>query len=327
MLNYTRVTDMVRRSDELQVLRNAIDNVEQGIVLIDEALVVQFVNKKAREYWSLTPELCESKPTVVDYITHVRGAGLYGVPDDALADYVIKRVTMIKVGDQTPFDIPVKGGRTIRAQCTALAGGGRMLTYTEVTDLIDRAEQQELLATTDVLTGLYNRRQFLRLAEAEWDRFLRYQHHFSLLYFDIDNFKAINDRLGHDAGDRAIIRVTEVCNREKRASDIVARMGGDEFVVLLPETDQGAARLFAERLRNAVSSLPLDVDGISIDLTVSIGVAHAESSLAGVKELLKRADARLYRAKKDGRNCIAWGEGAATAGGTPDKLTSASTMA
>jgi PAS domain-containing protein len=137
MLNYTRVTDMVRRSDELQVLRNAIDNVEEGIVLIDETLVVQFVNKKARDYWGLTPELCQSKPTVVDYITHVRRTGLYGVPDDALADYVIKRVTMIKVGDQTPFDIPVKGGRTIRAQCTALAGGGRMLTYTEVTDLID----------------------------------------------------------------------------------------------------------------------------------------------------------------------------------------------
>ena len=154
MLSYTRVTDIVRRSDELQVLRNAIDNVEEGIVLIDEALVVQFVNKKAREYWGMSPGLCQSKPTVVDYINHVRRAGLYCVPNGSLDDYVIKRVTMIKVGDQTPFDIPVKGGRTIRAQCTAFADGGRMLTYTDVTDLVDRAEQQELLATTDVLTGL-----------------------------------------------------------------------------------------------------------------------------------------------------------------------------
>ena len=187
MLSYTRVTDMVLRSDELQVLRNAVDNVGEGIVLIDETLVVQFVNKKAREYWGMTPELCQSKPTVVDYINHVRTAGLYGVPNEALDDYVIKRVTMIKVGDQTPFDIPVKGGRTIRAQCTGLADGGRMLTYTDVTDLVDRAEQQELLATTDVLTGLYNRRQFMRLADAEWDRFQRYRHHFSILYFDIDS--------------------------------------------------------------------------------------------------------------------------------------------
>jgi diguanylate cyclase (GGDEF)-like protein len=195
-----------------------------------------------------------------------------------------------------------------------------MLTYTEVTDLVDRAEQQELLATTDVLTGLYNRRQFLRVAEAEWDRFVRYQRQFSLLYFDIDNFKAINDRLGHDAGDRAIMRIAEVCNRERRASDIVARMGGDEFVVLLPETDQGAALLFAERLRDAVGSTPLDADGISIDLTISIGVAHAELGLGGMKELLKLADAQLYRAKKDGRNCIASGKDLAAAEQPPTSV-------
>jgi len=313
MLSYTRVTDMVRRSDELQVLRNAIDNVEEGIVLIDEALVVQFVNKKARDYWGLTPELCQSKPTVVDYINHVRTAGLYGVPNDALDDYVIKRVTMIKVGDQRPFDIPVKGGRTIRAKCTGFAGGGRMLTYTDVTDLVDRAEQQELLATTDVLTGLCNRRQFMRLAEAEWDRFQRYRNHFSILYFDIDSFKAINDRLGHEVGDQAIVRIAEVCKREKRTSDIVARIGGDEFVVLLPETDSAAALMAAERLRKAVHSVPLDVDGISIDLTVSIGVAHAELGLADMKELMKLADERLYQAKKNGKNCIAAGVDPATA--------------
>jgi diguanylate cyclase (GGDEF)-like protein len=305
MLSYTLITDIVRRSDELQVLRDAIENIEQGIVLIDEALVVRFANKKAREYWGLTLEQCHSRMSLVDYITHVKQAGLYSVPEDAIEDYVIKRVTMIKSGDQTPFDIPVTGGRTIRAQCTALAEGGRMLSYTEVSDLVDRAEQQEKLATTDVLTGLYNRRQFMRIAEAEWDRFKRYQRNFSLIYFDIDNFKAINDRLGHDAGDRAIMRVAEVCSRQKRGSDILARMGGDEFVVLMPETGQETAHAFAERLRCAVSSEPLDVDGIAIDLTVSIGVAVTDAGLDGIKALLKIADARLYLAKKEGRNCIA----------------------
>lgn len=305
MLSYTPVTDIVRRTDELQVLRDAIDSVEQGIVLLNDELVVQFANKKARSFWRLTPEQCEGRLTLVDYIAHVRAAGLYGVPSDALDDYVIKRVTMIKSGDPTPFDIPVVDGRTIRAQCTALSGGGRMLTYTDVTDLIDRAAQQERLATTDVLTGLCNRRQFLKFAEAEWDRFVRYQRPFSVLYVDIDNFKAINDRFGHDAGDRALTEVARVCNREKRAPDVVARIGGDEIVVLLPETDEVPANHLAERLRKGINDAALDVDGMPVALTVSIGVASAAPCMSCLEELLKLADRRLYRAKSRGRNCIA----------------------
>jgi diguanylate cyclase (GGDEF)-like protein len=310
MLSYTRVTDIVRHADELEVLRNAIDNVEQGVVLISEALLIQFVNKKAQSYWGLTPEQFNNKLTIADYIAHVRKAGLYGVPNDALDDYVVKRVTMIKTGDQTPIDIPVQDGRTIRAQCTSLIGGGRMLTYTDVTDLVQRAEQQELLATTDVLTGLHNRRHFLVLASAEWDRFRRYGSAFSILFLDIDNFKAINDRLGHEAGDRAIMRVAAVCNRARRASDIVARMGGDEFVLLLPETKEAAAIAFAERLHSAIGCERLDVDGVCINVTVSIGIAHTVNGVPDVTQLLKVADARLYRAKAAGRNRIVWDDGA-----------------
>ena len=149
----------------------------------------------------------------------------------------------------------------------------------------------------------------MRLADAEWDRFQRYRHQFSILYFDIDSFKLINDRLGHEAGDQAIVRIAQVCNREKRTSDIVGRIGGDEFVVLLPETDSAAALAAAERLRNAVNAAPLDVGGISIDLTVSIGVAHADLGVGSMKALMKLADERLYQAKKNGRNCIAAGAG------------------
>ncbi len=304
MLSYTRVTDIIRHCDELEVLRNAVDNLEQGIVLIDEAFYVRFANKKARGYWGLKPEHLQGRLTVADYIAHVQSAGLYGVPKEALEDYVIKRVTMIKTGDPAPIDIPVPNGRTIRAQCTALIGGGRMITYTDVTDLVQKAELQEQLATTDVLTGLHNRRNFMRLATAEWDRFQRYQNGFSLLFFDIDNFKAINDRLGHEAGDLAIMRVAEVCNREKRTSDIVARMGGDEFVILLPETDTEAALAHAKRVLKAISSERFTFDGICINLTISVGIARVEPEVASLTQLLKIADARLYQAKKAGRNCI-----------------------
>lgn len=321
MLSYNRVTDIVRQVDDLAVLRDAIDNVDQGVVLIDSAMQVRFVNKKAISLWGLTPQFCESQPSVADYIAHVRNAGLYGVPDDSLNDYVVKRVTMIKAGDTSAIDIPVQDGRTIRAQCTPLIGGGRMLTYTDVSDLVQRAEQQELLATTDLLTGLNNRRSFMRLAEAEWDRFQRYQHGFSILFFDIDNFKAINDRLGHEAGDLAIMRVAQICEQQKRRSDILARMGGDEFIMLLPQTDAAASASQAERLHNAIGLEPLDVDGVCINLTVSVGIAVAAATTKDLNELIKTADAHLYQAKKAGRNRISLGdcrsEGPAAPAGGP----------
>lgn len=317
MLSYTRVTDIVRNSDELEVLRDAIDNIAQGIVLINDELLVQFVNKKAKSFWGLTDELCRNGLTIAEYITHVRRAGLYGLPDEALEAYVVKRVTMIKLGDPMPIDIPVNDGRTIRAQCTSLVGGGRMLTYTDVTDLVQRARQQELLATTDILTGLYNRANLLRLAEAEWLRFRRYEQEFSLLYFDIDNFKAINDRFGHDAGDQAIIRAAQLCNSVKRTTDFVGRMGGDEFVVLLPQSDRKAGLEFAKRLHKTISGEPLNIDGVLIKLTISIGIAQAEPHLTDVSQLLKLADARLYRAKNAGRNCIVWWDDAAPHIGLP----------
>jgi len=294
--------------EELEVLRNAIDSVEQGIVLINDGQLVQFVNKKARGIWGLSSEQCRGRLSVVDYIGHVRSAGLYDVPNDEIEAYVAKRVSLIKVGDPTPIDIPVSDGRTIRAQCTALTGGGRMLTYTDVTDLVQRAKQQEVLATTDVLTGIHNRRHFVRLAEAAWTRSRRHEHDLSLLYIDIDNFKAINDALGHDAGDQAIIRVAQVCQALKSSTDIAGRMGGDEFVVLMPGSGILAALSFAERLRSAVGRERFSFDGMRAHLTLSIGIAQAAVGLNCVTELLRVADARLLQAKRAGRNCTAWGE-------------------
>ncbi len=300
------ISEIIRRSDEMEVLRNAIDSIEKGIVLINAELCVEFVNKTAQRFWSLSPDQCRGPLSVAEFIGHVRRSGLYAVPDDEMEAHVKRRVAMIQAGDPMPVDIPVKDGRTIRAQCTALVGGGRMLTYTDVTDLVQQVKQQEVLATTDVLTGLHNRRHFLKLADAEWGRSRRYDRELSLMFFDIDNLKAINDALGHDAGDQAIMRVAEVCNAVKRAPDIAGRIGGDEFVILMPEANKYAALLLAERLHEAIGRERLKFDGICTRLAVSIGIAQAGLELSGLPELLKLADTRLYRAKRAGRNCTAW---------------------
>ena len=132
--------------------------------------------------------------------------------------------------------IVLNTGETIRFKWTVLPDGGRMLSYTQVTDLVQRADEWEDLASIDGLTGLFNRRHFLELAESEWSRFDRYERPLSLVMIDIDRFKSINDRFGHDVGDRVIEHVASICREGKRASDIVARIGGEEFVMLLPET-------------------------------------------------------------------------------------------
>jgi diguanylate cyclase (GGDEF)-like protein len=172
-----------------------------------------------------------------------------------------------------------------------------------------RAEQLtadlEILATTDGLTSLLNRRHFESLSRVEWARFQRYGRPLSLLLLDIDKFKSVNDRFGHDAGDLVIKAVAHICKSTKREPDVLARIGGEEFVLLLPETDETAAGIAAERLRKAVEEHPLSLpDGATLQVTISIGLAGAALSMASFDVLLKRADEALYEAKRTGRNKV-----------------------
>jgi diguanylate cyclase (GGDEF)-like protein len=163
-----------------------------------------------------------------------------------------------------------------------------------------RATDLEALAAIDFLTGLYNRRQFEALARAELARSQRYMRPLSLLMLDIDQFRAVNDRLGHAAGDRVLQNVAAICRAEKRDSDVVARVGDEEFAVLLPETAESAALQFAERLRAQVrDSTPLG-SGENVSVTVSIGLAGASVRTSGIQALIRQAEQARYEAKRTG---------------------------
>jgi diguanylate cyclase (GGDEF)-like protein len=300
MVSYTTVTDIVRASDELKVLTNALENVEDGIVVLDRDLNAIFLNRKMREFWEISEEEAARRPPYIVLLRRSRRAVPAGLTPEQIEAFPAKRIAEIKAGDHKR-DLRTPDGRNIRVHCTTMPNGGRMLTFCDISDLVRAAKQLEVLATTDPLTGLFNRRHLLSVMESEWSRFQRYYRPLTLLMVDIDHFKSVNDRFGHAVGDEAIKAVAEVCIRGKRKSDTVGRIGGEEFAVLLPETPLTRARTVAERIRKRIENLAPASNGVP-PLTVSIGVAEASSSMAGAEALMKAADAALYQAKAQGRN-------------------------
>ena len=174
----------------------------------------------------------------------------------------------------------------------------RTRTLLEFKAYLDVCEEA---AFTDHLTGLANRRRFERQLEREVNRTLRLEHPFSLMMIDIDNFKRLNDTFGHDMGDEAIRRIGKVLSEGTRGIDLAARIGGEEFAVLLVETELPRGLEVAERLRLAIRDLsipPVDY------LTASFGVAECPSSAQTSTDILKAADNLLYQAKRSGRDRV-----------------------
>ncbi len=198
--------------------------------------------------------------------------------------------------------------RWIWHKCQAMFTGdgtwqGRRTTNRDVTALKEAEEKLQRLSTTDPLTGAYNRRMFMDMLSREMTRSGRYGEPFSLLMFDIDHFKRVNDTYGHDVGDRVLVEVVELSMELIRQSDILARWGGEEFMVLLPQTNPDMALALGERLRQRISEYRFTDAG---RLTVSIGVAH-QQQLDTIDSLLKRVDTAMYRAKETGRNRVVTG--------------------
>jgi len=161
------------------------------------------------------------------------------------------------------------------------------------------------LIGTDALTGVVNRRSFETRLSREWRHAKRRDSTLALLMIDIDHFKLVNDTHGHAAGDIALQELAEIMNITARETDVVARFGGDEFVVLLPDTGWQGAMTFAERLRKNVDDHSFMVEGAELDITISIGVALARGTdPISVVDLLEYADRSLYKAKSGGRNRI-----------------------
>lgn len=165
-------------------------------------------------------------------------------------------------------------------------------------------EEAQRLSITDGLTGLWNRRQLdLRLRQ-ELERAARFDRSVSLIVCDIDQFKNVNDTMGHLGGDAVLVEVAQRLTTATREIDTVARYGGEEFVLVLPETDLDGASVLAEKIRRAMAGTPFEIDGQMVDVTLSFGVAVYPIHGVTARELLASADAGLYEAKDGGRNRV-----------------------
>lgn len=212
---------------------------------------------------------------------------------------------------QPPVEMAVRciDGRV--AYCEVVAGlipyGGELSVQAVIRDAGDRHRLEEeltRLATTDPLTGVCNRRHFFDRFEEEWERARRHDRMLSVLMLDIDHFKRVNDLFGHAVGDEVLKAIVNECRTATRKGDVVGRLGGEEFAVLLAEVGGDEAAVAAENLRSHVADTPIETPDGTLILTVSIGSTECLLHEETPDDALKRADDALYEAKRRGRNQV-----------------------
>lgn len=290
-----------QREERLQA---AIDVLGDGFGLFDAEDRLVRCNQAFADLYQQTPEALQG----IDHETllrdaHRRGVGLDtgGLPFEAwLAE-------LHRTRRQQPHrQLELRGhdGRWFLVNERLTASGELVLVRTDITRQKQQEEELRRLATTDSLTGALNHRHFMQQATAEVHRAHRYNHSLTLLMLDADHFKQINDVHGHAAGDQVLREIVNTLRQELRENDLLGRLGGEEFAVVLPETDMAPAVAVAERLRERLASLRFQGPDRAFGITVSIGLATRLPNEETLESLLRRVDQALYRAKDAGRDQV-----------------------
>lgn len=246
---------------------------------------------------SKSPPLAERLALLVSRV----GLGSAWLFQAALGAVVVAGVVLLLIGlDGVSWQVALASGGL--ALLPALLAGSVAVHLAKA--LADSTHQRQALMMDDELTGVSNRRQFLRVAEREWSRCRRYGDDGAMLAVDIDHLRRINDNLGIRCGDAILLEVTRRVSATLRQSDLLGRFGGAELAVFLPHTDPLGALDAAERIRQQVASSPFRWEQAHLVVTVSVGVAQVHAGQQTLDSLVQECEGALQTAKKEGRNCV-----------------------
>lgn len=312
VLAHLKLLEAKKRADERIVeqaatIQGVLDNMDPGVTLFDHDLKLASHNDRFMELFDLPQTLISKNIELMDILAHMAEQGEFGDKDSDTGTQEL--YSLLQSNSPFTFDHHRPNSLVIEIRGGPMPGGGSIASYTDITDRKKMEEELRMLATTDPLTGVNNRRKFLETSERELARCTRYNHPLCLLMLDADHFKSVNDSHGHDVGDKVLKLLSDICVRELRDVDVFGRFGGEEFVAALPETNITTALEVAERLRESLAALQVPIkDAAPLKFTVSIGAAERTKEDKTVHDLLNRADGALYQAKESGRNKVVYAE-------------------
>lgn len=282
----------------------------EGILVVNSQNVVLTCNQRFAEVWRLPEALAwqdasASSPVTEKWVMDT----ISRLSKDS--DAFLRGINHIRENPhiRDHCHLELNDGRTIERISTGLYGNdndylGRVWFFRDITESKQTEADLRDLIRHDPLTGVMNRSHFFDRADEELMRAARYQRPLGILMLDLDHFRKINDSHGHAAGDQVLLAVCERWRNSLRSMDLLARLGGEEFAVLLPETGLEGATVAAERLRILIVERAVPLDEGEIRCTVSIGVSVMHEADRSIDDALHRADNALYRAKDDGRNRV-----------------------
>ncbi|MCP4264751.1 MAG: diguanylate cyclase [Candidatus Brocadiaceae bacterium] len=286
------------------IYRSIVENSIDAVVIADQLGNIVFWNDASEKLFGYS-----SSEVIGEYVHDVLPA--YDLRDKANKSFneFKKKGTGPVIGNTLQIRGLKKNGDEVHVQFSpnTIEVDGKLYIFAflrDISDLIILQEKLRVQATVDELTGLLNRRSYIERTEIAFSMSLRHKQPLSLLMMDIDNFKKINDKYGHLVGDIMLKAFSSCVSRSIRSEDILARVGGEEFIVAMGNSPIDAALLLAERIRLEIESLLIDTSGHKIRMTVSIGVSSIKSEDRSLEQLQHRCDKALYKAKNSGRNSV-----------------------
>jgi len=283
--------------EQKQLLSVILDNVEAYVYMKDDERRFLYVNSKVATLFDLPAEQIIGQKEQ-DILPSKTAEHFHQSDSKALLTQKILRVeeTVVDNGETYHYlsvKVPV-----------SMSGKKSLIGFsTDVTEIYKLKEEFKRLANTDELTAIYNRRFFIKQSENAFSGFKRQRAHFAVVTFDVDFFKQVNDEFGHPVGDEVLKGLTKIVSALLRQEDIFARIGGEEFAILLPYSDLSAAMCVAQRIQKTVNSSLL-CGTRKISITVSIGVTTFMSEDSSFDDVFSRVDKALYIAKEQGRDCV-----------------------